>query len=159
LAISLAHCVCGGNITPKLLSTMKTLKFFGALCLSILLTNSALPPGDDYDAVSTVLRIEKVDNGRIVLASGMSYAVLILPPGGANMRPETLRDVRRLVGDGATIVGPKPNPTGRYTFATYRHWTEDSPLLESGLLGPVRLIFGKQMGLPPMGIPMTGSAQ
>jgi hypothetical protein len=34
---------------------------------------------------------------------------------------------------------PAP-PSGRYTFATWRHFTEDSPLLPSGLLGPVRLM-------------------
>ena len=34
----------------------------------------------------------------------------------------------------------KPKPPGkRVTFATWRHYTADSPLLESGLLGPVRL--------------------
>lgn len=29
---------------------------------------------------------------------------------------------------------------GRYTFATWRHFTKDSPLLPSGLLGPVRIL-------------------
>ncbi len=33
---------------------------------------------------------------------------------------------------------PRPK-TGRYTFTTWRFWTKDSPLLESGLLGPVKL--------------------
>lgn len=33
---------------------------------------------------------------------------------------------------------PKP-PGGRVTFATWRHYTADSRLLESGLIGPVRL--------------------
>ena len=33
----------------------------------------------------------------------------------------------------------KPSPTGRLTFTTWHHWTKDSPLLESGLLGPVTL--------------------
>jgi hypothetical protein len=31
---------------------------------------------------------------------------------------------------------PKP-PGGRVTFATWKHYTKDSPLLESGLIGPV----------------------
>jgi hypothetical protein len=30
-----------------------------------------------------------------------------------------------------------PRTSGRYTFTTFRHFTKDSPLLESGLLGPV----------------------
>ena len=29
--------------------------------------------------------------------------------------------------------------SGRYTFTTYKHYTKDSPLLESGLLGPVTI--------------------
>ena len=33
----------------------------------------------------------------------------------------------------------KPSPAGRTTFTTWKHWHKDSPLLESGLLGPVTL--------------------
>jgi hypothetical protein len=33
----------------------------------------------------------------------------------------------------------KPSPTGRYTFTSWRLWQKDSPLVESGLLGPVKL--------------------
>ena len=33
---------------------------------------------------------------------------------------------------------PKP-PGGRTTFATWKHFDKDSPLLASGLVGPVRL--------------------
>jgi hypothetical protein len=33
----------------------------------------------------------------------------------------------------------KPSPTGRYTFTTWRLWKKNDALLESGLLGPVRL--------------------
>ncbi|MBC7328220.1 hypothetical protein H5T87_08945 [bacterium] len=36
----------------------------------------------------------------------------------------------------------KPSPTGRYTFTTWRHHTANSPLLPSGLLGPVKLLVG-----------------
>lgn len=34
----------------------------------------------------------------------------------------------------------KPSPTGRYTFTSWRLWKKDEPLVESGLLGPVRLL-------------------
>ena len=34
----------------------------------------------------------------------------------------------------------KPSPTGRHTFSTWRHWSKTSPLMESGLLGPVKVI-------------------
>jgi hypothetical protein len=33
----------------------------------------------------------------------------------------------------------KPKPGARVTFSTWKHYSQDSPLLESGLLGPVRL--------------------
>lgn len=37
-----------------------------------------------------------------------------------------------------------PSPTGRHAFSTCRLWTADEPLLESGLLGPVKLeVCGK----------------
>jgi hypothetical protein len=36
---------------------------------------------------------------------------------------------------------PKP-PGGRYTFSTWKHYHKDSPLLASGLLGPVTLSIG-----------------
>jgi hypothetical protein len=35
------------------------------------------------------------------------------------------------------LLEGKPSPTGRVTFTTWKHWTKDDPLLESGLLGPV----------------------
>lgn len=38
------------------------------------------------------------------------------------------------------LLDGKPNPTGRHTFAPWNPWTKDSPLLTSGLLGPVRLL-------------------
>jgi hypothetical protein len=37
------------------------------------------------------------------------------------------------------LLDGESSPTGRYTFATWRHYDKDSPLLPSGLLGPVRL--------------------
>ena len=45
------------------------------------------------------------------------------------------------------LLDGKPSPTGRFTFTTWRHWTKDSPLLESGLIGPVTLHFGRKIAL------------
>ena len=39
----------------------------------------------------------------------------------------------------------KPSPTGRYTFTSWRLWKKDSPLQESGLLGPVGIIVAKEI--------------
>jgi hypothetical protein len=35
------------------------------------------------------------------------------------------------------LLKGEPRPSERYTFAAYRHYNKDSPLLESGLIGPV----------------------
>ena len=40
------------------------------------------------------------------------------------------------------LLRGSPSPTGRHAFSTCRLWTADDPLLESGLLGPVRLSIG-----------------
>jgi hypothetical protein len=37
------------------------------------------------------------------------------------------------------LLEGKPSPTGRFTFETWHHYSQTSPLLESGLLGPVML--------------------
>jgi hypothetical protein len=45
----------------------------------------------------------------------------------------TLKKWPRWLHDG------KPSPTGRFTFTSWRLWKKDTPLLDSGLLGPVTL--------------------
>ncbi len=53
--------------------------------------------------------------------------------------------------DGALKAWPewvkegKTSPTGRFTFTSYRLWTKDSPLVASGLLGPVRLLRSEKI--------------
>jgi hypothetical protein len=42
------------------------------------------------------------------------------------------------------LLEGRPRPSsGRFAFATWKHYTKDSPLLPSGLLGPVRLLGSK----------------
>lgn len=38
------------------------------------------------------------------------------------------------------LTSGQPRPSDRYTFTTHRHYRKDSPLLESGLMGPVRIL-------------------
>ena len=38
------------------------------------------------------------------------------------------------------VLEAKPSPIGRHTFATWRLWKKDDPLLESGLIGPIRIL-------------------
>lgn len=37
------------------------------------------------------------------------------------------------------LLEGKPSPTGRFTFATWEQWHKNDPLVDSGLIGPVRL--------------------
>lgn len=48
------------------------------------------------------------------------------------------------------LVEDTPRPaTKRVTFTTWKHWTRDDPLLDSGLLGPVTLRSGHVVRLQP----------
>ena len=68
-----------------------------------------LPDGYDYDFINSDALINRttVKDGKIVVKDGASYAVLVLPKQKV-MRPEVSEAIRRLVRDGATIIGPKP---------------------------------------------------
>ena len=39
------------------------------------------------------------------------------------------------------LLRGEPSPTGRHAFSTCSLWAADEPLLESGLLGPVRIVL------------------
>ncbi len=68
-----------------------------------------LPAGFDYDACDTELLLQlRVQDGRVVLPSGMSYRVLVLPDID-RMTGAVAQKVRDLVQAGATVVGPKPS--------------------------------------------------
>lgn len=69
----------------------------------------ALPDGYDFDGVDAdVLLNATVKDGRLALASGANYAVLILPPSDIDMTPQMVECIGRLVREGATVVGPRP---------------------------------------------------
>ena len=55
-----------------------------------------------------VRELMTVKDGRLVLPSGMSYRVLVLPQSGT-MTPALLTKIRDLALDGATIVGAPPS--------------------------------------------------
>ena len=73
--------------------------------------NPALPAGYDFDAVNTdvLLHGATVKDGRLTLASGASYAALVLPPNDPEFTPQTLQRIHDLVAAGATVVGPRPH--------------------------------------------------
>lgn len=73
-----------------------------------MLKGDLLPESYDYDGVDAVsLKKMTVQNGWIVLPSGMRYRLLVLNDS-AWMTPETARKIRDLVQAGATVYGPKP---------------------------------------------------
>jgi hypothetical protein len=59
--------------------------------------------------------------------------------GDEQLPPDCEWDGKQLKAWPQWLLDGKPSPTGRLTFMTWHHWTKDSPLLESGLLGPVTL--------------------
>ena len=67
-------------------------------------------PSYDYDVLTeeALLTRLSVKNGQLVLPGGMSYRVLVLPERTVISLP-VLRKIKRLVADGATVVGPKPD--------------------------------------------------
>lgn len=69
----------------------------------------ALPKGYQFDYINAeVLMLgANVAQGNIVLPHGTTYRVLVLPPQN-NMRPELLTKIKRMVSDGAVILGTPP---------------------------------------------------
>lgn len=68
-----------------------------------------LPVGYDYDLMNAEVLLGRLTmkDGRMTLPEGVSYRVLVLPPGDA-LSPAVLRKVRDLAEGGATVVGPRP---------------------------------------------------
>jgi hypothetical protein len=80
----------------------------------------SLPQGYDFDDLppEALLTHASVRDGRLVLASGMSYRLLVLPPA-ATMRPAVLAKLRELVSAGLTVLGPRPSSSP--SLADYPH--------------------------------------
>jgi hypothetical protein len=69
----------------------------------------ALPPGYDFDALGALaLEDATVQNGQLLLNSGMKYRVLVLPSSVRTMTPQVLEKIHALVADGLTLVGAPP---------------------------------------------------
>jgi hypothetical protein len=139
--------------------------FSGTATYRRSITIPAAMLGENHGLYLDLGRVEVIAEVRL---NGHDLGVLWKPPfrvdirGAAKAGPNEL-EVRvvnlwpnRLIGDAqlpedSTFDGGKlrewpewllagrPSPTGRLTFATWRHWRKDGALLESGLLGPVRL--------------------
>ena len=66
-------------------------------------------PGFDYDVLGedAFLTLSVDHAGRVALANGLSYRALVLPDHGV-LSLAALRQVKRLLHDGATVVGVRP---------------------------------------------------
>ena len=68
-----------------------------------------LPEGYDYDVCDwTTFATMTVEDGYVVLPSGMRYRYLVLP-NGARYTPKALEKVAELVHAGATVIGDQPS--------------------------------------------------
>ncbi len=69
-----------------------------------------VPAGYNFDLVNAdvLLTRASVKHGRIAIAGGGSYRVLMLPPDLQGATPELMRRLREFAAGGATILGPKP---------------------------------------------------
>ena len=47
------------------------------------------------------------------------------------------------------LLDNKTSTSGRIAFATWKHYEKDSPLIESGLLGPVKVEFSEKRKILP----------
>jgi len=70
---------------------------------------TSLPSGYDFDVCSAevVIGQMRVEGTRLVLPSGMSYRLLVLPDR-TFMTPQLLKKISELVKAGATVIGPRP---------------------------------------------------
>lgn len=68
-----------------------------------------LPRGYNYDYINyeVLMNDATVKNGKIILSSGASYSLLVLPPQ-KTIRPELLKKISQLVKKGAIVLGPMP---------------------------------------------------
>ena len=69
-----------------------------------------------------------------------------VPGGGINGIAALSRGAIKKLPDWYKNGVNKPKG-GRVAFTTWKHYRKDSPLLESGLIGPVRLVFAKKIEL------------
>jgi hypothetical protein len=83
----------------------------------------------------------RVDITQAVKAKGNRLEIEVV-----NLWPNRLIGDEYLPSDGVEngrwpqwLIEGKPRTSGRYTFASFRHYTKDSPLFESGLIGPVKI--------------------
>jgi hypothetical protein len=72
-----------------------------------------------------------------------------LPPENEyRQTANSIKDVGEIGKIPDWFIQGKPKPGPRITFSTWQHYRKDSPLLESGLLGPVHLRTAMRRAMP-----------
>lgn len=114
-----------------------------------------VPSGFTYDFVSdTTLAEMRVADARRASAGGGRVTNLWpnrligddFKPEDCTFEPGQPLMARHLNGWPAFIREGKPSPSGKQTFATWKHWTKDDAPLPSGLLGPVSVLSVRTAG-------------
>lgn len=140
--------------------------------------NPPAPPGYNYDGCTpeVVMKRISIQDGRIVLADGMSYRLLVLPqpgdmPGAGTMTPQLLKRIAALVEQGMIVVGPPPSRSP--SLSNYPACDEelqqivehlwgncDGVRVQEHRVGEGRVIWGKspEEVLAAMGIPVDFSS-
>jgi hypothetical protein len=103
-------------------------------------SNPELPPGYDFDYINAEVLLTRATakDGRLVLASGMSYKLLVLPAQDT-MTPELLAKIAELAKAGVAVCGPRPvnSPSLKnYPACDQRVATLAAELWDKGLISP-----------------------
>ncbi len=117
------------------------------------------PAGYNYDFINTEILLDSasVKDGKIVLASGQVYEVLVLPETN-KMTPHVLDKIRSLIAAGAVVVGPKP--VGSPSLAGYPNVDASVAALANEIWGDAdgKIVFthAYKQGRVYWGIPLQG---
>ena len=91
----------------------------------------------------TLISLASVNSGRIVLADGMSYRVLVLPRC-ETMTPRLLRKIRELIEAGATVIGSPPGKSP--SLADYPRCDQQVKQLATEMWGGGNPVAGRNVG-------------
>jgi len=106
--------------------------------------NPALPSGYDYDGVNLgLLREMSVSGEKLILPSGTSYHLLVFRDHSL-MSPELIKEIKRLLNEGATVVAPRPSASP--SLSGFPHCDAEVKKLAEEIWGKIDGITIKENG-------------